>query len=99
MSERELFIGEIKKNQYFLNICKIKGIHPDEMLMLHADGEFKFSDARLAFEAWKTSANRQGYKFVPVDPSEEMCLAAYDKHGDYVGLADDIYKAMIGVVE
>lgn len=41
---------------------------------------------------------RQGYKLVPIEPTEEMIMKSYNDYGDYVGdgLPKDIYKAMIG---
>lgn len=65
-NERKAFIEEMRKNRCFLNICKIKGFYVDEMFALRADGNFKFSDARIAWESWLASANREGYKLVPV---------------------------------
>lgn len=53
---QEQFKAEIIKNDYFLRVCRIKGIEPHEMLSLHTDGQFKYSDARLAYGAWLTKA-------------------------------------------
>ena len=98
--ERKVFIEEIKKNKYFLNVCKIKGLYPYEMLVFHTDGNFKFSDARLAFEAWQASANREGYKLVPVEPTDDM-LNIYEKYSIApIGkLSKRGYKAMIGACD
>lgn len=53
---QEQFKAEIIKNDYFLRVCKIKGIEPHEILSLHTDGQFKYSDVRLAYGAWLTKA-------------------------------------------
>lgn len=58
---------------------------------------------QLMWEAWQASANREGYKLVPVVPTEAM-LEALDTgfEADYEGgsfCAKGAYKAMIGAVE
>ena len=47
---------------------------------------------------WCASAQREGYKLVPVEATDEMRMAAYTMDGDLVGDTSDIYKAMIGAV-
>lgn len=54
------------------------------------------------WQMWLSSKNRQGYKLVPVEPTEKM-----QKHGNRLALADkgyrydcaSIYEAMIGAVD
>lgn len=58
---------------------------------------FKESHVHIAWNAWQLSIQRQGYKLVPVEPTEEMYLTGYDckvQNGSTI----DIYKAMIGAV-
>ena len=56
----------------------------------------------VEFKAWQASAQRQGFKLVPLEPSEEMIDCVYDEDGDYVasidGSPESFYKAMINAV-
>ena len=47
------------------------------------------------WDVWQASANRQGYKLVPIEPTDEM-LEAQDYIRDVSAI--EIYKAMIGAV-
>lgn len=52
-----------------------------------------------AFEIWSASANREGYKLVPIEPSKDMLNSGYRvKHDKIIDLGS-IYKAMIGAIE
>jgi hypothetical protein len=53
---------------------------------------------QMEFNAWLSSANRQGYKLVPVDPTKEMLIAADGCVIDGKVTSNNIYKAMIGVI-
>ena len=50
------------------------------------------------FASWKASAQREGYKLVPVEPPEDMDIkiCRLVDHRIDVFEADRIYKAMIG---
>ena len=50
---------------------------------------------QTCWEAWLASANREGYKLVPVEPTQEMVDAVYNSTLDSDDL-EGIYKAMIG---
>lgn len=95
MNERELFEAKFpipahwiefdeKRNKYFCPYV--------------ADGAANEYQAR--WEAWQASANRQGYKLVPVEPTPKMIDATWDmdeqiswaSHNDRNEI---IYKAMI----
>ena len=54
-----------------------------------------------AWFGWQASAQRDGYKLVPLDPLEGMDMKICDlvNHRVDVFEADRIYKAMIGVVD
>ena len=52
-----------------------------------------------AWHGWIRSANREGYKFVPVEPSQEMLIAADNCEIDGKVTAHNIYKAMIGACD
>ena len=50
--------------------------------------------------AWQASAQREGYRIVPVEPSEDMIMAGCMEHGGYDVIdSKSIYKAMIGAVK
>lgn len=51
-------------------------------------------ELNTAWEAWQASAQRQGYKLVPVEPTKEMIEIGNKKMSAYYA-----YKAMIGVVD
>ena len=54
---------------------------------------------QTCWEAWLSSANREGYKFVPLEPSQEMLIAADNCEIDGKVTAHNIYKAMIEAQE
>lgn len=53
----------------------------------------------MAWMAWQASANREGYKLVPLEPSQEMLIAADSCEIDGKVTAHNIYKAMIGACD
>lgn len=83
-SERELFEEE----------CKILKYNGD---MTRSNiGNFYIDDqTNWMYQMWLSSKNREGYKFVPVEPTYEMIENAIG----YDGHIESIYKAMIGAVE
>lgn len=52
-------------------------------------------DIEVAWTAWKASSQREGYKLVPIEPTEAM-LDAQDYIRDESAI--EIYKTMIGAV-
>lgn len=62
---------------------------------------FLGQESTVAWEAWQASANRQGYKLVPVVDTDAMWSAGrviIEENG-YSADASDVYKAMIGAIE
>ena len=55
-------------------------------------------DTQAAWRAWQASANREGYKLVPVEPTLKMVRASENIKSSKT-IRQDIYKAMIGVSE
>lgn len=53
---------------------------------------------QTCWEAWLASANRQGYKLVPLEANQEMVDAVYNSTLDSDDL-EGIYKAMIGACD
>ena len=53
------------------------------------------------YQMWLSSKNREGYKLVPVEPTERMLDSAYSSISDNLHYADleNIYKAMIGACD
>ena len=52
-----------------------------------------------AWLSWLTSANREGYKLVPLEPTKEMLNLGYRvKHEKIIDLGG-VYKAMIGACD
>ena len=54
-----------------------------------------------AQHGWLASANREGYKLVPLEPTERMLDNAYSSISDNLHYADleNIYTAMIGACD
>lgn len=48
-----------------------------------------------AIKAWNTRQIPEDYKLVPIEPTVEMCIAAWDKHYCNDEGAIALYKAMI----
>lgn len=62
------------------------------------------------WQAWQASANREGYKLVPVEPTDHMKCVVRDFNPDiedyanmdkseWENLCSDIYKAMVGACD
>ena len=53
------------------------------------------------YQMWLSSKNREGYKLVPVEPTERMLDSAYSSISDNLHYADleNIYTAMIGACD
>lgn len=68
--------------------------HPDNL-------DLTAYEENIMFDAWLASANRDGYKLVPVEPTERMLDSAYSSISDNLHYADleNIYTAMIGACD
>ena len=55
-------------------------------------------DMEVAWTAWQASAQREGYKLVPVNPTEDMYLARFKAKQDRLN-PTEIFTAMIGALE
>lgn len=99
MNEKELFIIEARK--FGVDTTEVEtpiGI------------QFKYGNTRVMFKIWLASANRDGYKLVPVEPTQKMVekfteVYYQDTYASECSLwVDDEtiklgYKAMIGADE
>ena len=78
-------------------------IHPNQQLLEWSEnGEFYFATSvNDLWDMWLASANREGYKLVPVEPTERMLDSAYSSISDNLHYADleNIYTAMIGACD
>ena len=78
-------------------------IHPNQQLLEWSEnGEFYFATSvNDLWDMWLASANREGYKLVPVEPTERMLDSAYSSIPDNLHYADleNIYTAMIGACD
>lgn len=99
MNERELFLYELNGRGFeFKDKTFNENGFNDEVL-------------NMVYEMWQASANRQGYKLVPVDPTEDMLKTVetekeciFEVSNDYCNIGipswicSDIYKSMIDAV-
>lgn len=101
MSEREIFEEWVKKEHPHIYSGSLKD---------NEDGVRFKMDVDFMFSAWQASANREGYKLVPVEPSDHMKCVVRDFDPDiedyanmdkseWESLCSDIYKAMIGACD
>ena len=90
-TERELFLYELDGHGYHFKNTD-----------WHEDWEgFEDKQLNTVWEMWLASANREGYKLVPVEPTERMLDSAYSSISDNLHYADleNIYTAMIGACD
>ena len=86
--------------EYYIANYHDGDIHPNQQLLEWSEsGEFYFATSvNDLWDMWLASANRQGYKLVPLEATQEMVDAVYNST-----LASDdlegIYKAMIGACD
>lgn len=76
-------------------------IHPNQQLLEWSEkGEFYFATSvNDLWDMWQASANREGYKLAPVEPTKEMLNCGYRvKHEKIIDLGS-VYKAMIGACD
>ena len=68
----------------------------DRWVLTHHDNlDLTAYEENIMFDAWLASTNREGYKFVPLEATQEMVDAVYNSTLDSDDL-EGIYKAMIG---
>ena len=86
--DKNLFFYELEGRGYtFENMTWLGNCFEDNFL-------------NMAYEMWCASASREGYRLVPVEPSEDMIMAGCMEHGGYDVIdSKSIYKAMIEAQE
>lgn len=89
-NERKAFEGWAYSNKW--NICR----YPKSDYHMK-EGQYCDEFVDGAWHGWIKSANREGYKLVPLEPTERMLDSAYSSISDNLHYADieNIYTAMI----
>lgn len=100
MTERELF----------LEFAVSRGLNVD--YEVSTNGRVNFYDNRtaIAYDAWEESARREGFKFVPVEPTRTMIVAIENKVEQQLEASaitqdpfrldgEKIFEAMIGAID
>lgn len=87
MNERELFEEAFKLENPVLFAMLIKGD-----ITAHNCYE-------MSWRMWQAAIQREGFKFVPVEPTIEMLEDAADEHVLHGASYAGIYKAMIGAAD
>ena len=82
--DKNLFFYELEGRGYtFENMTWLGNCFEDNFL-------------NMAWEMWQASASREGYKFVPVEPSSETLKLMTDAYEEHLSEGmSDAYKAMI----
>lgn len=93
-TERELFeklpdIKAILQSGFQFNEDINQYYHLD-----HTSHRLNYAFLMGAWLGWQSSAQRQGYKLVPVEPTRKMEMAGMNAGAGFV--SKSIYKAMIG---
>lgn len=71
---------------------------PHDKCTLLKSGKYSGWVKQASWEIWNSSSQRQGFKFMPIEPSEEMLKSADNCGIDGKITANIIYKAMIDAV-
>ena len=78
-------------------------IHPHKKLLEWCEDSESYINSTIdnLWDMWLASANREGYKLVPLEPTERMLDSAYSSISDNLHYADleNIYTAMIGACD
>ena len=92
LENREAFLYELNGLGYsFKNTAWLTGIGGN-------NGMFEDDQLHMVWEVWNASAQREGFKLAPLEPSKEMLKSADNCGIDGKVTANIIYKAMINAV-
>ena len=86
-----------KEMHLFENECKVL-CYKGNMSRSNLGSFYNNEQTNWMYQMWLSSKNREGYKLVPVNPTEEMYLAGFKAKQDGLNTIE-IYKAMIGAIE
>ena len=83
------------ERELFIDVAKKLGINT-ELVGTPMGLMFKYGSTRDSFDIWQASAQREGYKLVPIEPTKEM-LDIYESYSVApIGrLSERGYKHMI----
>ena len=86
--------------EYYIANYHDGDIHPNQQLLEWSEnGEFYFATSvNDLWDMWLASANRQGYKLVPVEPTKNMIISGNEYYSESCSLSG-LYKAMIGACD
>ena len=76
-------------------------IHPHKKLLEWCEDSESYINSTIdnLWDMWQASANREGYKLVPLEPTLKMLENAADEHVSHGASYAGIYKAMVGVCD
>ena len=86
-NERKAFEAWAYSNKW--NIFRVRDMRIDKYVDDFVDG---------AWHGWLASANREGYKLVPVEPTKNMIISGNEYYSESCSLSG-LYKAMIGACD
>lgn len=95
--ERELF-EQLQNQMALARLYFVKELNMYLTSDDYADDDFTISlcmEINHGWKMWLASASREGYKLVPVEPTQEMIQAARKEHEGAPILPYSFYKAMI----
>ena len=97
-TERELYQEHYKTNRDYK--FYVRHEMTEKQIFEFKNGEYSVGCVNDGWGIWQASAKREGYKLVPVEPSEDMIMVGCMEHGGYDVIdSKSIYKAMIGAVK
>ena len=89
--------------EYYIANYHDGDIHPHKKLLEWCEDSESYINSTIdnLWDMWLASANREGYKLVPLEPTERMLDSAYSSISDNLHYADleNIYTAMIGACD
>ena len=81
----------------FESECKLLKYNGD--MTRHHIGNFYIDQTtNWMWQMWLSSANREGYKLVPVEPTKNMIISGNEYYSESCSLSG-LYKAMIGACD
>ena len=78
--------------------CKLLKYNGD-MTMHHVGNFYIDQTTNWMYQMWLSSKNREGYKLVPLEATQEMVDAGHDFCKNNIVTPSGFYKAMIGACD
>lgn len=88
----------VKERKLFERYARSKNY---SLISATVDDNFSYLNkvTHIAWEAWLASRNREGYVFVPIEPTEDVLLLMCDEVSADFKDMENAYKAMIGACD